>query len=152
MKPTSPEQLARLLDQLRESYPHGIPLSAIQAPREPETLGETHGGSSPYHIFIAGEEGNLSSSARELLVGITSKGLKISDGDYTVSYGTSDEVIELASTAAASHVLVFGAERDAGWGERSEGRGILFTHSLENLANEPALKKELWRALQAILS
>jgi hypothetical protein len=151
MKPTSPEQLARLLDQLSGSYPNGIPLSVIQAPVQSDPHGEEASPSLPYHIFIAGEEETLSPAAKELLTGITTKGLKISEQDYSVSYGASSDIAVRASTSSSSHVLVFGAERDSGWGERDNGGGILFTHSLEKLVGDPALKKELWRHLQAIL-
>jgi hypothetical protein len=151
MKPTSPEQLARLLDQLSASYPNGIPLSVIQVSVESVPHTEEVSTSRPYHIFIAGDEGNLSSAAKELLTGITSKGLKISNDDYAVSYGTSTELAELASTSPSTHVVVFGADRETGWAERSDGRGILFTDALEQLVHDAARKKELWRQLQAIL-
>ena len=151
MKPTHPEQLARLLDQLSAAYPNGIPLSAIQAPVEAGGHAEEISAPRPYHIFIAGDEESVSSAAKELLTGITSKGLKLSDDDYAVSYGAARELAERASTAPSTHVLVFGADRETGWGERSDGRGILFTHALESLVSDATLKKELWRQLQTIL-
>jgi len=151
MKPTSPEQLARLLDQMSGSYPHGIPISAIQAAREPELECETPATTALYDIFIVGEEGSASPAAQELLVGITSKGLKVSEGDYTVTYVTSEEFTARSSDSVALHVVVFGADREPGWGARVDGRRTLFTHSLEKLVHDVALKKDLWRHLQEIV-
>lgn len=151
MKPTSPEQLARLLDQMGASYPNGIPLSVIKAPGE-QAPGSEEGSTSPaYHIFIAGDEDSLSHVARELLVGIISKGLKISDDEYAVTYGGPGELADYAAGSLSPHVVVFGAERKSGWGERGDGREILFTHPLEILVSDATLKKDLWRHLQAIL-
>ena len=162
MKPTSPEQLARLLDQLSASYPNGIPLSVIKGPDDHTAVDHAPDKHAPenqevstapaYHILIAGDEESLSHVARELLVGITSKGLKISDDEYAVTYGSPSELADNAAGSLSPHVVVFGAEGESGWGERADGREILFTHPLEMLVSDATLKKELWRQLQAILA
>jgi hypothetical protein len=62
-----------------------------------------------------------------------------------------DEVAELAEVSKSSNVIVFGARRSLGWVERARGGPILFTSSLQDLINEPVLKKALWRELQKLL-
>jgi hypothetical protein len=149
MNPTTPEQLARLLDQISASYPNGIPLSVIRAAEGAHE--DAAPAPRPYHIFIAGGEGTLCQAARELLSGITTKGLKITEDQFEISFGSASELAERATSSSSLHVLVFGADRESGWSEVGEGRRILFTYSLDRLTSDPTLKKELWRHLQAIL-
>ena len=151
MKPNSPEQLARLLDQLSPSYPNGIPRGVIKAAAKAKDAEAFEADVPRFHIFIAGEEHSTSDGARDLLSGITSKGLKIGPTEYLLTY-TEDEGVENAALSSASpHVIVFGARRGSGWSERSNGSPVLFTSSLEALVGDPALKKALWKDLQALL-
>ncbi len=151
MKPNTPHQLARLLDQLSASYPNGIPREVIKVTAKAKDVEVVEADVPRFHIFIAGEEHSTSHGARELLTGITSKGLKIGPTEYLLTY-TEDEGVENAALSSASpHVIVFGARRGAGWGERSNGSSVLFTSSLEALVGDPALKKALWKDLQALL-
>jgi hypothetical protein len=151
MKPNSPEQLARLLDQMSASYPNGIPRDVIKFVAEAEQVNETQGAVPRFHIFVVGDEGATSEAARELLVGITSKGLKISNDEYLVSYASDDAVEALALASLSPHVLVFGKGERTGWVERSAGSAVLFSPSLHGLAGDAGLKKALWRDLQAFL-
>lgn len=151
MKPSTPEQLARLLDQISSSYPHGIPREAIRHVPEPEGEIPDDRSGVRFHIFIVGSEAETSNAARELLGGITSKGLKISAAEFTTDYAPDESVESTALASSAQHVIVFGAARGNGWAERSMGKPVLFTSSLEALMADAALKKSLWRDLQSLL-
>lgn len=151
MKPSTPEQLARLLDQISSSYPNGIPREAIRYVAEPEEETPEQASVAPYHIFIVGRELETSDAAKELLSAITSKGLKMSAEDYVTTYVSEGDVEGVAVASASPHVLVFGAQRESGWVDRTLGKPVLFTSSLEALLADAALKKALWRDLQALL-
>ena len=153
MNPNTPEQLARMLDQMSASYPNGIPREVIRVVAEVGAQVESAAAGVPrFHICIVGEEGSLSEGARELLTGITSKGLKIESSEYQLSYSSNEEVEAKAAASASPHVIVFGASRSNGWAERPQSPAVLFSPSLEALLSETALKKALWRELQTLLS
>lgn len=151
MKPSNPEQLARLLDQISGSYPNGIPREAIRYVPEPTEENPEGPSVAPYHIFIVGRDVETSDAAKELLSGITSKGLKISSEEFSTDYVPDESVESTALASTAQHVIVFGAARENGWVERSVGKPVLFTSPLEALLSNTALKKTLWRDLQALL-
>jgi hypothetical protein len=151
MKPSTPEQLGRLLDQVSASYPNGIPREAIKFVAEAEQIVEAQVSAPRFHIFVVGDENSTSDAARELLGGITSKGLKVSRDDYTLSYAAADAVEELALSSASPHVIVFGKDGRSGWGDRSSGPAVLFAPPLDGLIGDAGLKKALWRDLQALL-
>jgi hypothetical protein len=151
MKPNTPEQLARLLDQMSPSYPNGIPRQAIKFVREAAHIDDAPGEPPRFHIFIVGEEATVSGPARDLLDGITSKGLKISLEEYQLSYASEDAVEGLALSSVSRHTIVFGKSGISGWVERSSGSAVLFAPSLEGLVGDAGLKKALWRDLQALL-
>jgi hypothetical protein len=151
MKPNTREQLARFLDQVRSSYPNGIPREVIRAVAEEEAADVPR-----FHVFVVGDEGSrdegsLRDGAQELLNGITSKGLKIGPSEYQLSYVSDAEVEAKAASSASPHVIVFGASRSSGWVERPQHPAILFSPSLDALLSETALKKALWRDLQTLL-
>jgi len=157
MKPNSREQLARFLDQVRASYPNGIPREVIRAVAEDGKAVESAAAEVPrFHVFVVGDEGSLregaQEGAQELLTGIISKGLKIESSEYQLSYVSDEEVEANAASSASPHVIVFGASRSSGWVERPQHPAILFSPSLDSLLSDTALKKELWRDLQTLLS
>jgi hypothetical protein len=151
MKPNTPEQLARLLDQMSVSYPNGIPRDLIRVVAEAEHADDASSSAPRFHIFVVGDEATTSSAARDLLGGITSKGLKISSEEYELSYASDDAVESLALASVSPHVIVFGKGERTGWGERSAGSAVLFAPSLDGLVGDAGLKKALWRDLQALL-
>jgi hypothetical protein len=151
MKPNTPEQLARLLDQMSASYPNGIPRDLIRVVAEAEHADDASSSAPRFHIFVVGDEATTSSPAHELLDGITSKGLKISRGEFQLSYASNDAVEELALSSVSPHVIVFGMGGRSGWGERSSGSAVLFAPPLDGLVGDAGLKKALWRDLQALL-
>jgi len=151
MKPNTPEQLARLLDQMSASYPNGIPREVIRFVAEAEQADDASSAAPRFHIFVVGDEVTTSDAARELLGGITSKGLKISREEYELSYASDDAVETLALASVSPHVIVFGKGERSGWGERSTGSAVLFAPSLDGLVGDVELKKALWRDLQALL-
>lgn len=151
MKPNTPEQLARLLDQMSASYPNGIPRDLIRVVAEAEHADDASSSAPRFHIFVVGAEATTSSAARDLLDGITSKGLKISSDEYELSYASEDAVESLALASVSPHVIVFGKGERSGWGERSAGSAVLFAPPLDGLAVDAGLKKALWRDLQALL-
>ena len=146
MKPNTREQLARFLDQVRSSYPNGIPREVIRAVAEEEAADVPR-----FHVFVVGDDGSLRDGAQELLNGITSKGLKIGPSEYQLSHVSDAEVEAKAASSASPHVIVFGASRSSGWVERPQHPAILFSPSLDALLSETALKKALWRDLQTLL-
>ena len=151
MKPNTAEQLARLLDQMSASYPNGIPREVIRVVAGAEPADDVSSSVPRFHIFVVGNEGTISHAARELLGGITSKGLKISSGEYQLSYASNDAVEGLALASVSPHVIVFGLGGRSGWGERSSGSAVLFAPPLDGLAVDAGLKKALWRDLQTLL-
>ncbi|MEN9847150.1 MAG: hypothetical protein RIS36_2297 [Pseudomonadota bacterium] len=151
MNPSTPEQLARLLDQMSASYPNGIPREVIRFVAEAQQSEEPQVAAPRFHIFVVGDEGSLSDAARELLGGITSKGLKISSEEFTLAHASDDAVEALALSSASQHVIVFGKDGRVGWGDRSDGSAVLFAPSLDGLIGDAGLKKGLWRDLQALL-
>ena len=151
MKPNTPEQLARLLDQVSASYPNGIPREVITFVAEAEQVADTQVAEARFHIFVVGDEGTTSDTARELLSGITSKGLKISNNEYALSYASGDTVEALALSSTSPHVIVFGMGGRSGWEERPAGSAVLFAPTLDELVGDAGLKKALWRDLQVLL-
>lgn len=151
MKPTTPEQLARLLDQVSASYPNGIPREAIKFVAEAEQIEEAQVAAPRFHILVVGDEETTSDAARELLSGITSKGLKIARDEYTLSYASDDAAEALALSSVSPHVIVFGKDARSGWEERPIGSAVLFVPSLNALVGDAGLKRALWRDLQALL-
>ena len=150
MNPNTPEQLARLLDQISAMYPNGIPREALRRVPEREGGVEEVAGAD-FHIFIVGSDAATSEASKDLLAAITSKGLKIGDADYTTSYTTDEAAQAAASGSASRKVIVFGASRENGWVERPHGNPVLFTSSLEALLSDATLKKALWRDLQTLI-
>jgi hypothetical protein len=151
MKPNTPEQLARLLDQISGSYPNGIPREVIRVVSVPADEAGIQEIPLRYHILVIGEEATISEAARELLHGITSKGLRVDPSQYLISFVRDEDVEASADVSHSPNVIVFGARRAIGWVERARGGPILFTSSLEDLINEAGLKKALWRDLQKLL-
>lgn len=148
MKPTSPTQLARLLDQVAGSYPYGIPLSSITTANGGEIEGESV---HRFHFIVVGEP-PLSKSASELLEGITSKGLRITKDDYSVSFSPAEGVDRVIQESRSPCVLVFGEISTFGFVERPHGAPALISRPLEVLSGDTGLKKELWRNLQTFLA
>ena len=151
MKPQTPGQLARLLDQLTGSYPNGIPVDLLKARSEVEGEGVDTQAAPRFHIFVVGEEGSLSGEAQTLLSAIAAKGLKIEASEYLVRYHIDQDIERAALESASPHVIVFGASRETGWGARGDGSSVLFTSSLDAMVTDPALKKALWKDLQTFL-
>lgn len=149
MKPNSPQQLARLLDQVGGLYPNGIPVSVITAPQQDEVQPAVN-EARPYHLIIVG--GEISQVERELLEGIVSKGLRVSASEYSVSYVPDEGAMSLASGSLSERVIVFGSSRENGFLDRERGHPALFAYSLEKLAGDAGMKKEFWRALQTVIS
>ena len=145
MKPSSPVQLVRLLDQLHAAYPNGIPRSAIKAP-------EVASEASPSYLLVAlSAEGALTSAEDELVDSIATKGLKLSKDSYTKRVVRDDASIEAALSTCAGVVIVFGGSKSRGFHETASGGRALCTFSLPDLLAEAAHKKELWRELQKLL-
>jgi hypothetical protein len=152
MKPNTPEQLARFLDQISGSYPYGIPREVIRVVSVPaDDAGIQEEIPLRYHILVIGEEAAMSEAACELLHGITSKGLRVDPSQYLLSFVRDEDVESSVDVSPSPNVIVFGARRPIGWVERARGGPILFTSSLEDLINEAGLKKALWRELQKLL-
>ena len=149
MKPNSPQQLARLLDQVSGLYPHGIPVSVIAAPKDDESVSVVSEARA-YHLIVVGDD--VSQAARDLLEGIIGKGLRVSPLECQVSHVVDGEAVALASGSESERVIVFGSSQECGFIDRERGRPPLFTFSLEKIASDPATKKEFWRALQTVMS
>lgn len=148
MKPQSPSQLARLLDQISGAYPNGIPVRSMVPSGPSEVLQETL---PRYHFFLVGD-GDPSPTNQELLEGIASKGLRLSKEDYQSSVIPQSKVAAEVASCPSERVIVFGAVDGMGSIERVVGAPALMTYSLERLSMEPALKRELWHSLQAFLT
>jgi hypothetical protein len=86
------------------------------------------------------------------LEGIATKGLRLSADEYRVSLVSDAEVAAELTQCASERVNIFGASTMDGVADRSFGDPALMTHSLEQLSQDAALKKELWRSLQAFLT
>jgi hypothetical protein len=153
MKPNTPEQLARLLDQVSALYPNGIPREVIKFVASSDEAGPSSLGATPprFHIFVVGLEETVSEGSRQLLSGITEKGLKLGPSEFLVSYLEDGEVEGAAVASEAPHVIVFGGSRTGGWVERIQGAPVLFASSLNALISDAGLKKALWRELQTLL-
>ena len=151
MNPNTPEQLARMLDQMSASYPNGIPREVIKHVAEAGQVEDGANSAPRFHIFVVGDEVTTSDASSELLGGITSKGLKVTSEEYQLSYASDDVVEALALSSLSPHVIVFGKSGRSGWGERSSGSAVLFAPSLDGLVGDAGLKKALWRDLQALL-
>jgi hypothetical protein len=148
MKPTSPLQLARLLDQVGGSYPHGIPVRSIVS-TAPSSTPEV---AAPLYQFLVVGEGELSPVASALFEGITSKGLRLSSDEYTLSFIREEDISAELAKRESARVIVFGASADRGLMDRSGGEPALLAHSLEEISANTEIKKELWRGLQAFLA
>lgn len=143
MKPNSPLQLARLLDQVGSLYPNGIPVSTLVSNASAEASPES---SSRYHFFVVGES-ELTPANAALLEGIASKGLRLSSDEYRISFVSEEDVTAEVGRCASERVIVFGAPGRKDLEDRS-----LATHSLEQISSDPTLKRELWRSLQTFLT
>jgi hypothetical protein len=60
--------------------------------------------------------------------------------------------VQEISQCASERVIVFHSSSREIPVERSFGEPVLMTYSLEQLAHDPSLKKELWRSLQTFLT
>lgn len=143
MKPHSPLQLARLLDQVSELYPNGIPASSLVSKASPEASCAVV---TRYHFFVVGQR-ELSPTSAALLEGIAAKGLRLSTDEYSTSFISEADVSAEVGRCASERVIVFGSP-----GRQHLDQRCLETHSLEELSTDPALKRELWRCLQAFLT
>lgn len=147
MKPLSPIQLARLLDQLQAGYPNGIPLSVI-------TSGATESGdvvSSPYLLVAVSSQGALRPEEEDLLDSIATRGLKLPKDSFSKTVVSDEASVDAALASGASVVLVFGGSGPRGFRERDGGGRALFTFAVSDLIADAAHKKELWRELQTLL-
>lgn len=147
MKPSSPHQLARFLDQVAASYPNGIPVNVIVSPASQDDTVIT---APLYQFYVVGER-ELSPGATNLLEGIASKGLRLARDEYSVSRVSEQHIQREVASLPSNRVIVFGASSDRGLVRRPGGEPALLTHSLEELSGNAELKKELWRDLQAFL-
>ena len=141
MKPTTPEQLVRFVDQVSTLYPNGIPVGLAKAVAPPPT----------YHLIVVGAEGEMPQGELELLVAIAIKGLKASADAYAVTYLDEREAHSQAMSSRSANVIVFGAAREYGWVVREGQKPALFTSSLSQLMTDASLKRELWRCLQTLI-
>ena len=151
MKPENTEQLARLLDQLSESYPNGIPSHLLTVATPTLIEPQTSDAAPLYHLIVVEGEGDLPAPERELLVNIATKGLKATNDSYLITYCTDGEVGRVVSESNAGQVVVFGGGPEYGFEPREGRSAVLHTYDLSTLLGNPERKKELWRALQSLL-
>jgi membrane-bound serine protease (ClpP class) len=97
-------------------------------------------------LFISSDDGT---EVRELLVKITNA-LKLPDEKFEARFGVGEsEIQECIDSGTRSAIVVFG---DTAKPIEQKGETeVLQTHSLQNLINEPNLKKSTWLGLQEIL-
>jgi hypothetical protein len=150
MKPSSPAQLARLLDQLQASYPNGIPRNVIKACEAPES-GAQVDTTPPYLLVAVSAQGSLTTAEDELIDSIAIKGLKLSRDQFAKLVVSEEASVNDALGSSASVVIVFGGSQSRGLREREGGGRGLFTFSVADLLADAAHKKELWRELQKLL-
>lgn len=150
MKPNSPAQLARLLDQLHAAYPHGIPLEVIKAPI-PEATGVTGEPDAAFLLVAVSADEALSPAEDELLESIATKGLKLAKDAFTKLVVPDVAAAGAALAGGASVVIVFGGYEQRGFIEREGGGRALMTFGVKDLLADAAHKKELWRELQKLL-
>ena len=146
MKQFGPVALATLLDRVRRSYPHGIAEGLLVAPRQ-EVLAHV------VLIVVTPDGEQLQGAQAELLDGVRVKGLKLSDEQCLVKILSDTEAVrqsteQLLSEAKATVCVVFGGDKVPGSVEAVSGAQVLNTYSLERIAREAALKRELWKQLQ----
>jgi hypothetical protein len=107
---------------------------------------------APLYQFLVVGEGELSPVASALFEGITSKGLRLSSDEYTLSFIREEDITAELSKRESARVIVFGASAGRGLMDRSGGEPALLAHSLEEIASSAEIKKGLWRDLQTFLA
>jgi hypothetical protein len=150
MKPSSPAQLARLLDQLHAVYPNGIPRGLIKVPETPEHA-EPADGHPPYLFVAVTSDGALAAAEDELLESIATKGLKLTKDSFSKVVVADGDSAASTLSGGSQVVLIFGGSGPRRFVEREGGGRGLVTFSVKDLLADAAHKKELWRELQKLL-
>ena len=138
-------QLAQLLDKIGSLYPAGIPTASIVASEMSQP--EVEVGTVPRvraRLVVVGDRSEVSSEELALLDAIATKGLKLTEDEYTREFvATSADAFAPDKPLGALTVL-FGEPAVP-----SNAAGMVIpTNSLASLCGDPDLKKGLWRCLQ----
>jgi hypothetical protein len=151
MKPTSRHQLARFLDQIRATYPYGVPKRSIVALESgsPTALRE---GLPRFRFVIPGAESGLSAPERELLNGIITKGLRLSHGEYETEFAEDEGTLSSIIAKGALCTVAFGGALPKGLSEAADGAALLATWQLREILESPSNKREVWKQLQELIA
>lgn len=150
---------AVLLDKVARLYPGGVPNVLIQAPREEPKVLEA----APRVLFIVvHSSGTVPAADADFLVSVASKGMKLSESEYTVSTAAdlsqAEELLrKVCSTQQPRAAIIFGAPILSGPepldGLSSEAGRVLVLRGpeLSHLASNADAKRNFWKVLQGIL-
>jgi hypothetical protein len=137
---------AAFLDKIKKLYPYGIPTSYISTPAlEPQS--DSKFVCSFVVVLpdgVALDEGRLG-----LLEGICTKGLKRAFKEcQVIQVKDSREALAGNDAIKTPVIVVFGADAEAGRFEKRDELGILYTYSLDRIAQNVGIKREFWKQLQ----
>lgn len=147
-----PIHVASLLDKVRRLYPHGIPTAYIRASTAPADATP----SLTCAFFILRDSVEMNKSLQDLVDAICTKGLRIPRESCSVLTITKDAVSaeqleEHLSKANAPLRIVLGGLSTPGSTTSTPQGTILYTHSLDLIASDIAIKREFWAHLQRVL-
>jgi len=135
------ESLASFLDKVALLYPYGVPASTLTAPRRQTSI--------ECAFVLVSNDSSLGNAHAALLDGICTKGLRLDREacDVRVVPTWPDS----SSGITAPLTVVLGAQKKPGTVESvSEGR-IVYSHPIDQIAEQVALKRDFWGHLQALV-
>jgi hypothetical protein len=135
------EALACFLDKVAFLYPYGVPASAMAAPSQQTTI--------ECAFILVSTDSAIGSTHSELLDAICTKGLRLNRKACDVRVIPTWP--ESSPSMTAPLTVVLGAQRKPGTVESSSGGKILYSHSIDQIANQVTLKRDFWSHLQALV-
>lgn len=147
-----PITIAGLLDKVRRLYPHGIPTAYIRATTALPDVVPT----PTCAFFILRDSVEMNKSLHDLVDAICTKGLRVPREECSVLIlpkdAVSGEQLEqyLSGTQAPLRVVLGGSSTPGATTSTPQGT-ILYTHSLDLIASDMAIKKDFWTHLQRVL-
>lgn len=138
------------LDKIAKLYPFGIPQACILSTGSHIS---SSAGVACLCIVVLRNSATHDESTKMLISGISSKGLKLGEGEYAVEEVTeSDWSPELLQKVVERHqpraVIVFGGPVQPGVVHMQGRTSVLYSYPLERIAGEISIKRDFWGHLQ----
>ncbi len=144
-------QLVNFLDRQARCYPGGIPKGLIR------TVAREQYGSPPQCALIQlGAEDGLNERLAALAGAVCTKGLRLPLERCVIRGFSGAEIHEaeleaLVAEIGAPVVIICGKGLEAGGKRELGGAVVLFSHSLDQVADSGEIKRQFWGHLQMVI-